>query len=95
MTALLIIGVITGLIGWAFFWLNLNSPVQTRIPAILWPISIICFAVALGMLLAGCTPTPSPVPPTGSTLVYDKCGVPYTDAENKAGIEHFCPEPRS
>ncbi|HET6943352.1 MAG TPA: hypothetical protein VFH89_14445 [Sphingomicrobium sp.] len=51
MTAILIIGVVRLVIGGAFFWLNLNSPVQTSIPAYAIPIGVILIAVAVGGLL--------------------------------------------
>lgn len=52
MSALVIVGIVIGLLGWLFYWLNTNSPMQTPLPLILWPISIVCLCVAFGMWLA-------------------------------------------
>lgn len=52
MTALFIIGIVTGLLGWWFFWLNQNSPIQTPFPAFLWPVSIVCLILFFGKLVS-------------------------------------------
>lgn len=50
-TFILIAGVILLVFGGVFFWLNLNSPVQTCIPALAIPAGL-CFLIgACGMLL--------------------------------------------
>jgi hypothetical protein len=50
--ALLIFGIICLLIGWLFFWLNNNSPIQTPFPAFLLPIGAVAVLLGLGRLLA-------------------------------------------
>jgi hypothetical protein len=49
--ALVIAGIVFLLIGWVFFWFNLNSPLQTRIPAFALPIGIVALLLALGRVL--------------------------------------------
>ena len=46
-----ILSVLCLLGGGVFFWLNLNSPVQTPYPAILVPVGIVLLAVCFGGLL--------------------------------------------
>lgn len=50
--ALLIFGIVCLLIGWAFFWLNLNTPIQTRIPAYTLPLGAAAVLLGLGGLIA-------------------------------------------
>jgi hypothetical protein len=47
----LALGAVFLLIGGAFFWLNLNSPIQTRIPALTLPIGAVLLVVALAKVL--------------------------------------------
>ena len=49
---LIIAGVVLLLIGGAFFWLNLNTPIQTRIPAVALPLGVALVMFALGRLSA-------------------------------------------
>lgn len=49
MTALVVIGIVALLIGAAFFWLNNNTPVQTRIPALTLPLGAALLLISLGM----------------------------------------------
>jgi hypothetical protein len=52
MTALLLtLGIACLLIGAAFFWLNLNSPIQTRIPAFTLPVGAVALLLWLGRIL--------------------------------------------
>jgi hypothetical protein len=48
MTALLIIGIICLLVGGAFYWLNVKSPLQTPIPAATLPVGALLVAVWIG-----------------------------------------------
>jgi hypothetical protein len=50
--ALLIFGIICLLVGWVFFYLNLNSPIQTRIPAFTLPTGAVLVLLGLGRLIA-------------------------------------------
>jgi hypothetical protein len=50
--ALLIFGAVCLLIGWLFFWLNNNSPIQTAIPAFTLPTGAVLVLLGLGRLLA-------------------------------------------
>lgn len=50
-TALIVTGILSLLLGGAFYWLNLNSPVQTCIPAVLLPFGLLSLVSALGGLL--------------------------------------------
>jgi TRAP-type C4-dicarboxylate transport system permease small subunit len=87
MSTPLIIGIICLLIAAAFFWLNLNSPVQTPIPAFALPLGIILVAVAL----AGCATSLPAYPKIIEAEGYlVECGKPYTPAEDRAGVEHDC-----
>jgi CDP-diglyceride synthetase len=53
MTAVLLIGgVVCVLVGAAFFWLNNNSPIQTRIPLYTLPIGFVAVLLGLGKLIA-------------------------------------------
>lgn len=53
MTALLFIaGIICLLVGAQFFWLNLNSPIQTRIPVFTLPIGAVLVMLGLGRLMS-------------------------------------------
>lgn len=47
-SALLIAGIICLLIGGTFYWLNVNTPVQTRIPAVALPLGALLVAVWIG-----------------------------------------------
>ncbi len=47
----LIVGIVLLLIGGVFFWLNLESPVQTRIPLFTLPIGVALFIVGLVKVL--------------------------------------------
>lgn len=49
--ALLIFGGVCLLVGYYFFWMNLHSPLQTQIPAILWSIGALAILLALGGLI--------------------------------------------
>lgn len=51
MIALLIAGILSLAIGTLFFWLNLNSPIQTRIPAFTLPLGVAMILIWLGGLL--------------------------------------------
>lgn len=52
-TALVITGVLCLLVGWAFYWLNLNTPIQTFAPAVFLPVGAAALLVALGGWLFG------------------------------------------
>jgi hypothetical protein len=50
--ALLIGGIACLLIGWLFVYLNLNSPIQTRIPLYTLPLGFVAVLLGLGRLIA-------------------------------------------
>jgi uncharacterized protein YhhL (DUF1145 family) len=50
--ALLALGTVCLLVGWVFFYLNLNSPIQTRIPAFTLPTGAVLVLLGLGRLIA-------------------------------------------
>jgi hypothetical protein len=50
--ALLIVGILCLLIGWLFFWLNCNSPIQTPIPLFTLPVGVVAVLLGLGRLIA-------------------------------------------
>jgi hypothetical protein len=50
--ALLIVGAACLLVGSAFFWLNLNTPYQTRIPLYVFPTGAVAVLLGLGRLIA-------------------------------------------
>jgi hypothetical protein len=43
-----IAGVVLLVVGWAFYWLNLNTPVQTCIPAVALPLGAGLILIAIG-----------------------------------------------
>jgi uncharacterized protein YhhL (DUF1145 family) len=49
---LLVVGIACLLIGWLFVHLNLNSPIQTRIPLFTLPTGAVLVLLGLGRLLA-------------------------------------------
>lgn len=48
---LTILGGVSMLIGAGFYWLNLNSPVQTCIPVVCLPLGLALLLIALGGLI--------------------------------------------
>jgi hypothetical protein len=44
-------GIVLLLIGGVFFWLNNNSPIQTRIPAVTLPIGAVLAIIGLARVL--------------------------------------------
>jgi hypothetical protein len=46
-----IVGTICLAIGAVFYWLNTNSPIQTSIPAFMFPIGAVAVLIGLGRLL--------------------------------------------
>lgn len=45
---LLILGIVCLALGALFYWLNVNSPVQTFLPAIFFPVGLGALILALG-----------------------------------------------
>jgi hypothetical protein len=43
-----VLGVLSLAVGGAFYWLNLNSPIQTCIPALALPVGAVLLLIALG-----------------------------------------------
>jgi hypothetical protein len=50
--ALIVAGVFLLLVAWVFFWMNLNTPIQTRIPIFAGPIGLALIFFALGRAFA-------------------------------------------
>ena len=50
-TALIISAILCLHVSWAFYWLNLHTPIQTRIPALAGPLGVALLFFALGGVL--------------------------------------------
>lgn len=48
---LIVVGIVLLLIGWLYFYLNNNSPIQTRVPAYCLPAGAVCLLLGIGSLL--------------------------------------------